>query len=99
MKNTLLKIGAVIGTIFGVILLIFKSSSSKTKLDKEIKENKSELDDVADHIEKATKKKKVIKKKVAAGKKKISKTKTKKKDTTKAKAKAKNFKKKYGSKK
>jgi uncharacterized membrane-anchored protein YhcB (DUF1043 family) len=99
MKNTLLKIGAVIGAIFGVILLVFRSSNSKTELDKEIKENKSELDDVADHIEKATKKKKVIKKKVAAGKKKVSKTKTKKKDTTKAKAKAKNFKNKYGSKK
>lgn len=99
MKNTLLKIGAVIGAIFGVILLVFRSSNSKTELDKQIDKNKSELDDVADHIEKATKKKKVIKKKVAAGKKKISKIKTKKKDTTKAKSKAKNFKKKYGSKK
>tara|TARA_R110001592_G_scaffold144611_5_gene367915 strand:+ start:19665 stop:19958 length:294 start_codon:yes stop_codon:yes gene_type:complete len=94
MKNTLLKIGAVLGAIFGVILLIFKSSNT-TKLDKEIKSNKKELDDVADHIEEANKKKAKIKKKVAVSKKKVAKTKARKKDTTSAKAKAKNFKNKY----
>lgn len=94
MKNTLLKIGAVVGAIFGVILLIFKSNNN-TKLDKKIKANKSELDVVATQVKAAIEKKKIIKKKVAASKFNAAKTKAKKKDTTSVKAKAKNFKSKY----
>jgi uncharacterized membrane-anchored protein YhcB (DUF1043 family) len=99
MKNTLLKIGAIVGAIFGIILLVFRGSNTKSKLDKDIKANKSELEDTSVAIKEATKKKAKIKKKVSVSKKKVVKTKANKKDTTSAKAKAKSFKKKYGAKK
>lgn len=99
MKKTILKLLAIFGAFFGIIMLVFKSSSKGDKLDREIKDNENKLDELKDDIIEVAKEKEKTKKKISTAKKKVAKTKASKKSTKSAKKKAKNFKKKYKSKK
>jgi len=95
MKKTWVKLIAILGALFGIVMLILKSSSKGDKLDQEIKDNDKKLNTLKDDIIEVAKDKEKTKKKISTSKKKIAKTKTKKKSTKSAISKAKAFKAKH----
>ena len=96
MKNKY-KILAAIGAFFGMLMLVFRSSSSSDVTDVKLEENKKKLDALKDAVVGVEEEKKKTKKKVSATKKKIADTKKKKVSTKSATKKAKSFKEKYKS--
>jgi septal ring factor EnvC (AmiA/AmiB activator) len=94
MKKTY-KILAAIGAFFGMLLLIFRKSSSADVTNVKLDENQKKLDDLVVAVTGVEKEKKTTKKKINKTKDDIKKTKSNKKSTTSAKKKAKSFKDKY----
>jgi low affinity Fe/Cu permease len=96
MKNKY-KILAAIGAFFGMLMLVFRSSSSSDVTDVKLEENKKKLDALKAAVVGVEEKKKATKKKISKTKTDIKKTKSAKKSTKPAVKKAKSFKEKYKS--
>jgi len=95
--KTKYKILAAIGAFFGMLMLVFRSSSSSDVTDVKLEENKKKLDDLKAFATETEEEKKATKKKISKTKTDIKKTKSKKKSTKSAVEKAKSFKDKYKS--
>jgi predicted nucleic acid-binding Zn-ribbon protein len=96
MKNKY-KILAAIGAFFGMLMLVFRSSSSSDVTNVKLDENKKKLDALKDAVVGVEEEKKATKKKISKTKTDIKKTKSKKTSTESAVKKAKSFKEKYKS--
>jgi hypothetical protein len=95
MKKVTLKILAAIGAFIGIVMLIFKGSSSSSETKKAIEDNNNKLDKIKDSIIEVAKDKEQTKRHIKIASDRIKNTVNKKKSTKSAVKKAKDFKDKY----